>query len=61
MSISEARTKPSLVRYALLGAVGGVVGGAVFIGVTMWFSATQGNPAVAPFNLISSIVLDDIR
>lgn len=23
----------------------------------MWFSATQGNPAVAPFNLISSILL----
>ena len=57
MSTSEVRTKPSLVRYAVLGALGGLVGGAVFIGVTMWFSTSQGNPAVAPFNLISSIIL----
>jgi hypothetical protein len=50
-------TRPGVMSYVIRGAIGGLVAGAVFIGVTMWFVSTMGNPAVAPFNLISSIVL----
>ncbi|GAA1346601.1 hypothetical protein [Arthrobacter roseus] len=57
MSTNKVQAKPGLATYVLRGAIGGIVGGAVFIGVTMWFSATQGNPPAAPFGLISSIVL----
>ena len=57
MPTGEGQPKPSLAGYALRGAIGGLVAGAVFIGITMWFATTQGNPAVAPFKLISSIVL----
>lgn len=39
------------------GALGGVVAGAVFIVFNMWFSASNGGPATAPFRLISSLVL----
>jgi uncharacterized membrane protein YagU involved in acid resistance len=41
----------------LLGAVGGLVAGAVFIVLTMWFAASMGNPATQPFLLISTILL----
>ncbi|WP_026533785.1 hypothetical protein [Arthrobacter sp. H14] len=57
MATNKAQMKPGLAAYALRGAMGGIFGGAVFIGVTMWFAATQGNPPAAPFGLISSIVL----
>lgn len=39
------------------GVVGGLVAGAVFIGVTGWFAYSQGNPPLAPFKLISTLVL----
>lgn len=57
MATNRVQMRPGLAAYALRGAIGGIVGGAVFIGITMWFSATQGNPPAAPFKLISSIVL----
>jgi len=41
----------------LRGALGGIIAGAVFIGVTMWFAASNGNPAVMPFALISTEIL----
>lgn len=41
----------------LLGAVGGFIAGVVFIAINSWFVSTQGRPALAPFKLISSIVL----
>jgi uncharacterized membrane protein YagU involved in acid resistance len=41
----------------LRGALGGLVAGAVFIGLTMWFAASMGNPATQPFLLISTILL----
>lgn len=54
-------TRERLGRNGLLlrGAVGGLVAGAVFIGVTMWFASSQGQPAEAPLRLISTIVLGD--
>jgi hypothetical protein len=54
---TEREARPSVVSYVVRGAIGGLLAGAVFIGVTMWFVTTLGNPAVAPLNLISSIVL----
>lgn len=41
----------------LRGAIGGLVFGTVFIVLNMWFTASVGNPALAPFKLISTIVL----
>lgn len=41
----------------LRGAIGGILAGAVFIGVTMWFAASNGSPAVMPFALISTEIL----
>jgi hypothetical protein len=60
MVLVSTRTSPatrSPLAYAARGAVGGIAGGAVFIGVTMWFAATMGNPATAPLKLISTILL----
>lgn len=60
MSTHTTHTSPatsSPLAYAARGAVGGIVGGAVFIGVTMWFAATMGNPSTAPLKLISTIAL----
>ncbi|MGI8574762.1 MAG: hypothetical protein ACR2MA_05340 [Egibacteraceae bacterium] len=39
------------------GAIGGLIAGAVFIAINMWFLASTGQPAVAPFRLISTLVL----
>ncbi len=48
--------RPLLTRL-VQGAVGGLIAGAVFIGVTMWFASTQGDPAQAPLLMISTILL----
>lgn len=50
---SSAPTLP--VRLAM-GVVGGIVAGAGFIALTMWFAHTDGKDAVAPFKMISTIV-----
>lgn len=39
------------------GAVGGLLAGVVFIAITMWFSVSNGNPALMPFLLISTEIL----
>ncbi len=39
------------------GAAGGIVAGAGFIGLNMWFAAVAGKGALAPFKMISTIVL----
>ena len=44
-------------RRLLRGAIGGFLAGLVFIGVTMWFSDTLGNPAEMPLELISTLLL----
>ncbi|MGA7272715.1 MAG: DUF6789 family protein [Acidimicrobiia bacterium] len=41
----------------LRGLIGGVVAGAVFIAINMWFNSSIGQPATAPFRLISTLVL----
>lgn len=41
----------------LRGAVGGLVAGAVFIGVTAWFATTTGGSLFDPFRMISTIAL----
>lgn len=38
------------------GAVGGMLAGAVFVGVTMWFVASLGDPAKMPLMMIAAIV-----
>lgn len=53
---SQKSTKgvlPSIAR----GAIGGVLAGIPFILVTLWFSASIGNPAQGPLLAISTIVL----
>jgi len=52
-----AGPRRDLGRALVQGAIGGLLAGAVFIGVTMWFVASMGNPATQPFLLISTIVL----
>lgn len=39
------------------GTIGGLLAGAVFIGINMWFVSSTGGSAVDPFRLISSLVL----
>jgi len=52
-----ARTRRTDLRTALLrGAVGGMAAGAVFAAVTMWFTATLGDPAKMPLLMIAAIV-----
>lgn len=52
-----ARTRRTDLRTALLrGAVGGMAAGAVFAAVTMWFTATLGDPAKMPLPMIAAIV-----
>ncbi|MDP8960362.1 MAG: hypothetical protein M3N32_01865 [Actinomycetota bacterium] len=41
------------------GAVGGIVAGAVFLAVTMWFATSVGDPAKGPLLMISTIVKGD--
>lgn len=46
-----------MMRWIGRGAIGGFVAGVVFIGVTMWFAASNGNPPLMPFMLISTELL----
>lgn len=50
-------TRPTVSARLLRGAVGGFVAGAVFIAINMWFVSSMGDPAEAPFRLISTLVL----
>ncbi|WP_034271778.1 hypothetical protein [Haloechinothrix halophila] len=50
---SSAPTLP--VRLGM-GVIGGIVAGAGFIALTMWFAHTDGKDAVAPFKMISTII-----
>lgn len=47
----------ALVLRLVRGLVAGIVAGMVFAGVTMWFTASMGNPAEMPLHMISTIVL----
>ncbi len=41
------------------GIVGGIVAGALFLAVTMWFASSLGDPAKAPLLMMSTIVKGD--
>src|SRR4029453_2568089 len=43
----------------LRGAVGGVLAGLVFVGVTMWFAHSTGGKPEMPLRMISTIVKGD--
>lgn len=43
------------------GAIGGLVAGAVFGVLNMWFAADAGLPAATPLHMIATIVQDDAR
>jgi putative copper export protein len=43
----------------LRGAVGGILAGMVFAGVTMWFADSTGGKATMPLHMISTIVKGD--
>jgi uncharacterized membrane protein YagU involved in acid resistance len=52
-------TEEPLVRRLLRGAVGGVLAGAVFAGVTMWFAHSTGGKADMPLAMMATIVQGD--
>lgn len=54
---NSSRRGESLPARLVRGAVGGLVAGAVFIGVTMWFASTMGDPAQGPLMMISTLAL----
>ncbi|MFP3914174.1 MAG: hypothetical protein ACLFWM_04815 [Actinomycetota bacterium] len=58
MTARETRTQGESTGGRLLrGALAGLVAGAVFIAINMWFVSSMGDPATAPFRLISTLVL----
>lgn len=56
MPLTTSSARP-LVPNLLRGAVGGLLSGAAFIAVTMWFVASLDMPARGPLRAISTIVL----
>ncbi len=58
MAVAVSRSKPqtAAVERVVRGVVGGVVAGAVFIVVTMWFASSVGDPANGPLMMISTLV-----
>ena len=46
-------------RWLVWGAVGGILAGAAFLAVTMWFATSMGDPAKGPLLMISTIVQGD--
>lgn len=57
MTVTSDQSVRPLVPTLVRGAVGGLLSGAAFIAVTMWFVSTLDMPATAPLEAISSIVL----
>lgn len=55
-STTETKPEATVGGAVVRGAVGGLVAGAVFIAVTMWFSSSLGMPANGPLQAIASIV-----
>lgn len=53
------QTDAPLAGRLLRGAIGGVVAGMVFAGVTMWFAQSTGESAVMPLHMISTVVQGD--
>ncbi|GAA5103662.1 hypothetical protein [Haloechinothrix salitolerans] len=57
MQTTRAGTSaPALPVRLAMGVLGGIVAGAGFIALTMWFAHTDGKDVVAPFKMISTII-----
>jgi uncharacterized membrane protein YagU involved in acid resistance len=56
---ARVNVEEPLARRLLRGAIGGVVAGMVFAGVTMWFADSTGGKAEMPLRMISTIVKGD--
>jgi uncharacterized membrane protein YagU involved in acid resistance len=56
---ARVNVEEPLMRRLLRGAIGGVVAGMVFAGVTMWFADSTGGKADMPLRMISTIVKGD--
>jgi len=58
-AMSDESVSEPLAGRVVRGAVGGLLAGAVFLGVTMWYSTSTDGPAVMPLRMMSTIVLGD--
>ena len=56
---TSSTSTTSLSRLLALGAIGGMVAGAVFGGLNMWFAQSTGMPADMPLQMIATIVQGD--
>jgi uncharacterized membrane protein YagU involved in acid resistance len=58
MSASAMTTNRAedIAKRLLRGSIGGLIAGAAFIGATMWFASSLGDPADAPLMMISTLV-----
>jgi uncharacterized membrane protein YagU involved in acid resistance len=58
-AMQRNRVEEPLAARLLRGAVGGVLAGLVFVGVTMWFAHSTGGKPEMPLRMISTIVKGD--
>jgi uncharacterized membrane protein YagU involved in acid resistance len=59
VAMQRSRVEEPLVARLLRGAVGGVLAGLVFAGVTMWFAHSTGGKPELPLRMISTVVKGD--
>ena len=59
MAATTSRQQEQVAARLLRGAVGGILAGMVFAGVTMWFADSTGGKASMPLHMISTIVKGD--
>ncbi|MFN2503454.1 MAG: DUF6789 family protein [Acidimicrobiales bacterium] len=57
--VERKRTETHWPRWLARGALGGLVAGAAFLAVTMWFATSVGDPAKGPLLMMSTIVEGD--
>ncbi len=57
--VEGKRTETHWPRWLARGALGGLVAGAAFLAVTMWFATSVGDPAKGPLLMMSTIVKGD--
>ena len=59
VAMQRRQVEEPLAARLLRGAVGGVLAGLVFVGVTMWFAHSTGGKPEMPLRMISTIVKGD--
>lgn len=59
MAATTSRQQEQIAARLVRGAVGGILAGMVFAGVTMWFADSTGGKANMPLHMISTIVKGD--